>query len=355
MSAIQFLTKAQLSAFFQTRPGEARLGQHVKIPTPHLTLADNLAQHVVAGGKFVLLGIPEDIGPRANCGNGGAELGWQAFLSKFLNLQANAQLDASQILLLGEVSCADLQAQGQLLDNRKSEDLASLRTLCAQLDERVQAAVHPVFAAGLTPIVIGGGHNNALPLLQALVASSAQPVNCLNIDPHADFRPLEGRHSGNGFSYAMQQALLHQYFVLGLHQQKNNDVSLRALQQAGAEYLTYQQIFVAATRSWQQAIEEAREKVLSADTPLALELDTDAITGMPASALNYSGISVSEAEQAIYQFAKLPNTAYLHLAEAAPSQHPAGLAAGLNHCGQVLSQLVQAFLLGKMQRHILNC
>ena len=33
------------------------------------------------GIKYVLVGIPEDIGPRANVGNGGAELGWQAFLS----------------------------------------------------------------------------------------------------------------------------------------------------------------------------------------------------------------------------------------------------------------------------------
>lgn len=350
MTEQQYITKAQLSAFFQTRTGETRLGQGIQLADPQRSYAENLRQHAVKGGRFVLLGIPEDIGPRANCGNGGAELGWQAFLSKFLNLQANNYFDARQILLLGEVNCADLQAQGQLLDNSKSDDLACLRALCAQLDLRVQAAVQPIFAAGLTPIVIGGGHNNALPLLQALATEHKQPVNCLNIDPHADFRPLEGRHSGNGFSYAMQQGLLQHYFVLGLHQQKNNAASLMALQQAGAEYLSYQQIFVAATLSWQQAIEQALEKVLSVNTPLALELDTDAITGMPASALNYSGISVSEAEQVVYQFAKLPHTAYLHLAEAAPAQHPAGLSAGLNYCGQVLSQLVQAFLLGKAQQ-----
>lgn len=350
MSAIQFLTKAQLSAFFQCRHGEVRLAEQICLADPALNLAENLSQHAAIGGQFVLLGIPEDLGPRANCGLGGAELGWQAFLSKFLNLQANDLLDARQILLLGEVTCADLQTQGKRLDNRKAADLASLRALCAELDTRVQAAVLPIFAAGLTPIVIGGGHNNALPLLQALSASSNQQVNCLNIDPHADFRTLEGRHSGNGFSYAMHQKLLQHYFVLGLHLQKNNATSLAALQQAGADYLSYQQIFVERQISWQQAIEQALKKVLSANTPLALELDTDAISAMPASALNYSGISVSEAEQAVYQFAKLPRTAYLHLAEAAPVQHPAGLDAGLNHCGQVLSQLVQAFLLGKAQQ-----
>lgn len=350
MTAVHYLTKAQLSAFFQTRPGETRFGQSIQLCDPKLSVEENLQQHASHGGKFVLIGIPEDIGPKANCGNGGAELGWQAFLSKFLNLQANEHLNVSQILVLGAVNCADIQSQGQALDNSNSDDISSLRALCAELDKRVLAAVQPIFSAGLIPIVIGGGHNNALPLLQALAAHSKQPVNSLNIDPHADFRPLEGRHSGNGFSYAMQQGLLLHYFVLGLHQQKNNAASLAALQQAGADYLSYQQIFVDTSLSWQQAIEHALEKVLSANTPLALELDTDAITGMPASALNYSGISVSEAEQAVFQFAKLPSTAYLHLAEAAPAQHPAGLSAGLNHCGQVLSQLVQAFLLGKAQQ-----
>lgn len=347
MSAIQFLTKAHLGAFFQSRSGEARLAQHITLPDPVLSLTENLTQHAAKGGRFVLIGIPEDIGPKANCGNGGAELGWQAFLSKFLNLQANALFDAKQVLLLGEVNCADLQAQGQGLSNNQAEDLIALRALCAELDSRVSQALAPIFSAGLTPIVIGGGHNNALPLLQALVASTQQPVNCINIDPHADFRALEGRHSGNGFSYATQQGLLQQYLVLGLHQQKNNAASLAALTAANARYISYQHIFVESAVSWQEAITQALAELKTTDTPLALELDTDAITAMPASALNYSGISVAEAEQAVFKIAKLANTAYLHLAEAAPAQHPAGLAAGMNHCGQVLSQLVQAFLAAK--------
>lgn len=347
MSAIQFLTKAQLGAFFQSRGGETRLGQTISLCQPALSLQQNLDTFLAAGGRYVLLGIPEDLGPRANCGLAGADQGWSAFLGKFLNLQSNELLDASKIMLLGEVACADLQQQSINITNNTPDALAQLRELCAQLDQRVLAAVQPILAAGLIPIIIGGGHNNALPLLQALSHSKGQKVNCINLDPHADFRALEGRHSGNGFSYAKAQGLLNHYLVLGLHQQKNNAASLAALQQANAEYVSYQQIFVEQSLSWQQAIDWALDKLLTAKIPLALELDTDCITAMPASALNYSGISVAEAEQAVYQLAKLPNTAYLHLAEAAPAQHPAGLAAGINHCGQVLSQLVQAFLQAK--------
>jgi arginase family enzyme len=30
-------------------------------------------------------------------------------------------------------------------------------------------------------------------------------VNAINFDAHSDFRILEGRHSGNGFSYAYEE------------------------------------------------------------------------------------------------------------------------------------------------------
>lgn len=350
MSALHYLQTEQLAQLSQQRLGEVRLASVLRFPDPALSLMDNLTQQAASGARFVLVGIPEDIGPRANCGLGGADLGFQAFLSKFLNLQANAVFDASDILLLGNVDCVDLQQQSNELRSEKPADLALLRQLCQQLDTRVYNVLSAIFASGLTPIIIGGGHNNALPILQALSEQHRQAVNCINLDPHADFRTLEGRHSGNGFSYAMKAGLLQHYLVLGLHQQKNNAASLQALQDAGADFISYQQIFVEQQLSWSQAISQSMEKALSANTPLALELDTDSITAMPASALNYSGISVSQAEQAVYQLAKIPQTAYLHLAEASPAQHPAGLAAGLNQCGQVLSQLVQAFILGKQQQ-----
>ncbi|MDP5459541.1 formimidoylglutamase [Alishewanella sp. SMS8] len=350
MNALHYLTQAQLARCCQQRSGEQRLSAQLRFPEATLSLAENLALHAAHGGKFVILGIPEDLGPRANGGFAGAQLGFQAFLNKFLNLQANALLAGESILILGEVACADLQAQSTALDHQQPEHLSQLRALCAQLDERVFSAVQPIFAQGLTPIVIGGGHNNALPLLRALSDCQQQQVNCINLDPHADFRALEGRHSGNAFSYAQAEALLQHYFVLGLHVQKNNAASLTALQQANFEYLSYQQIFVEGQYNWSQAIELSLQRVLSANTKLALEVDTDCITSMPASALNYSGISVAEAEQAVFHFAKLPQTAYLHLAEAAPAQHPSGEVAGMNQCGQVLSQLVQAFLAGKQQQ-----
>jgi formiminoglutamase len=39
-------------------------------------------------------------------------------------------------------------------------------------------------------------------------------TGAINFDAHSDFRILEGRHSGNGFSYAYEEGFLKKYFIL---------------------------------------------------------------------------------------------------------------------------------------------
>ena len=335
---------ATLAAFQQQRAGETRLGETLLLPDPTLPLADALRLAKAAGALYVLLGIAEDIGPRANFGNGGADLGFQAFLKRFLNLQANEFIDGGQILLLGEIKVADLQQQSVGLQANNNEDLAQLRQLCATVDERATPVLQAIFNAGLIPLVIGGGHNNAFPLLKALSQSAGCSVNAVNLDPHCDFRLLEGRHSGNGFSYASAKGYLNRYFVLGLHELKNSRASLAQLQNAGAGFCSYQQIYLHQEHSFPEAVAKAIQFVSSKAQPLGIELDTDSISMMPVSAFTNCGVSVREAELYVYQLAKLPQSRYLHLAEAAPAQHPAGLAAGMSEAGQVLTALVLAFI-----------
>lgn len=347
---LTLFTPARLEQLCSSRPGEQRLGQTVALPQANLSLSQQLAQAKTAGCQFVLLGIPEDIGPRANLGHAGATGGWQAFLSRFLPLQSNNFIAASQLLLLGEVDCTALQQQANKLDNQQPEQLALLRELVSQLDQYVSAVVQAIFAAGLYPIVIGGGHNNSYPLLKALATQSGQPANSANLDPHSDFRPLEGRHSGNGFSYAWQDGYLQHYFVLGLHELKNSAATLQQLQQAGADYCSYQRIFVRQELNYQQALDLCIDAVVQGTGDIGIELDTDSISMMPVSAFTNCGVSVQAAEQFVYQLARLPRSRYLHLAEAAPAQHAAGLAAGNSEAGQILAALVYAFIQGKQHQ-----
>lgn len=366
---------ADLAAFLQQRPGETRLGAAVLTPTSlrgvlppstELTLEvlPALLQHAVAQGvKVVILGIPEDIGPRANLGLGGSDGGFKAFLSRFVNLQANHFLPAQQILLLGEIDVDDLQQQSLALDSKDDTQLAELRALCQQLDERVSPILQLIFAHGLFPIVLGGGHNNAYPLLKALSSAAQQAVHAINLDPHCDFRLLEGRHSGNGFSYAKTAGYLHSYQVLALHEHKNADSALALMQQHQVGFISYQQIMYqqpddataalpTLTQPWPAAVARVcRAADAEPERPLAVEVDTDSISYMPVSAFTNCGISVADAEYYVYQLCRRPQAAYLHLAEAAPARHPAGLAQGMNEAGQILSALVLAALHARLAPH----
>ncbi|MGF1948884.1 arginase family protein, partial [Enterococcus gallinarum] len=68
-------------------------------------------------------------------------------------------------------------------------------------------------------------HNNAYPCIKgaakgwhkAGVLEIAQ-INAVNLDAHADYRAMEGRHSGNAFRYAEEDGYLEKYCVIGLHE-----------------------------------------------------------------------------------------------------------------------------------------
>ncbi|WP_440054401.1 arginase family protein [Pseudoalteromonas sp. T1lg65] len=335
--------ETSISALVEERSGETRVWQSISFLQAANDFSAALKDAAQFGIRYVIVGIAEDIGPRANCGKGGSHEGWHAFLKRFLNQPVNEFLNVDKVLLLGEVDVQDLQTTSEGLDNRDKEQLAQLRELCGHVDSRVIAVLSDIFAAGLIPIVIGGGHNNAFGILQAHLNAKATPAGAINFDPHADFRAHEGRHSGNGFSYAFSNGALHDYHVIGLHEQKNNQTILDNLNTAGFSYTSYQEICVrrtiSITRACQQAIDSR-----AITSPLGIELDVDAIVGMPASALTYQGFSSQDAEHFVHLCASDKRAAYLHLCEAAPAQHPQGKEAGMLHCSQILAALVNAFL-----------
>ena len=277
----------------------------------------------------------------------GSELGWQAFLAKFLNLQANQFIASSKVLLLGEVDCSDVMQRAKSLNNQVPEELSTLRKLCSEIDDLATDVLKMIFDAGLEPIVIGGGHNNCYPIIKALSQSSKQACCAINLDPHADFRAPEGRHSGNGFSYAHQENYLHDYHVIGMHELKNNQAILDGMHQAGFSYDSYQAIKVRQQITLQQANQNALARMQAHGLPMGIEVDVDSISYMPVSAFTNCGLTVCEAEQFVYQLALNPNTCYLHLCEAAPANHASGVEQGKNEAGQILAALVASYLSGR--------
>src|SRR5690606_7282517 len=91
-----------------------------------------------------------------------------------------------------------------------------------RVDEAVSQLVRTVVAAGKIPLAIGGGHNNAYGMIKGCAQALGRGINALNIDAHADLRPMDYRHSGNGFTYALHEGLLQRYFAFGLHENYNS-------------------------------------------------------------------------------------------------------------------------------------
>ncbi len=269
-----------------------------------------------ASCRYVLLGICEDIGPRANNGLGGARNGWDAFLPNFLNLQANRFITPGSVYLLGRIDQSDPDAE---------LDQATMRTRVAELDELVLRTVLPIMQAGKVPIVIGGGHNNAYPLIQAASKVLGRAVDVINLDPHADCRPLEGRHSGNSFSYGIINGFIRKYAVFALHRARNSEAILQFMDNHNVYHTFYAEYMMDPLLFHQ----DLGAYVDAASTPLCVELDMDVIRHMPSSAFSPSGMVLEEARFYLRRILGSPRPVpYVHLPEAAPTTPSQGRIVG---------------------------
>ncbi len=186
MDSFKIYSQSDVLALTTQREGEEKFGEKVLVISSLNEIGNSSA-------KFVLLGIPEDIGVRANLGVGGAKTAWQATLKAILNIQSNSFLNGEEILVLGHFEIGEPTDQS----------LMGLRKKVSKIDELIYPVIQQIIAADKIPIVIGGGHNNCYPIIKGTSLALNTKVNVINIDAHTDLRnPLEGRHSGNGFSTA---------------------------------------------------------------------------------------------------------------------------------------------------------
>ncbi|WP_107038064.1 formimidoylglutamase [Brumimicrobium mesophilum] len=282
-------TKTDIKKCISPREGETKLGQVI-----------NNSENA----KYVILGIEESIGPKANNGRDGAENGFKSFLNAFLNMQSNESLEGGEISVLGRVV-------------QRIEIGEELSKAVEELDEFVFDILNEFLAAGQIPIVIGGGHNNAFPLIKFSAHRFSSAVNVVNLDAHADYRLLEGRHSGNPFSYAFNQKALNKYHVFGLHQRYNSQRILDDLRHDGHTF-TFNEDYLLINRNYLQDFKDVQTKMQHQKEYLGIELDLDVIERMPTSAFSPVGISIQTCRQYIRVFAESDHVAYLHLPEGAP-------------------------------------
>ncbi|MCR9153799.1 MAG: formimidoylglutamase [Bacteroidetes bacterium] len=314
MKHLRFIDQHHLQDHIFPRSGETKLGEAVQ-------LLDKLEALSHSEAKFVIIGIMEDIGVRANLGRPGCANAFQHLLGPLCNIQVNRFLNGSDIALGPVLDFKDLMEEAQHLDANQEADLKRLRALTSEIDAEVAELIKLVVEANAIPIVIGGGHNNAYGIIKGVSQGLDRSIDVLNIDPHADYRSLEGRHSGNGFRYARQDGFLRRYAVFGMHESYNNqDILEQFRSSADLYYLTYDELLTFSTEERDRLFKDALRWL--GQESIGLELDMDSITAYPASALNASGFTMRQARTLVKTAAALGAPSYFHIAEAAPDLAP---------------------------------
>jgi len=306
-----------IAEIVKPRNGETRIGEVIS-----LTGNENT--------PYELIGIPESVGVRANYGTGGTETAWPAFLKAFLNLQSNRFLSGESIFLSGYFRFPDLAHAG----------VDELRKQVEQIDREVSLKIYEIVSAGRIPIVIGGGHNNAYAHLRGTSQALGMPVSVINFDAHADFRKPEGRHSGNGFSYAMSEGYLGQYSVFGLQKCYINEYMLHEFEtnfRLQAHY--FDELADLEKDAYKKAIKSALDHTSS--MPLGIEIDLDAVENVLSSASSPVGFSVRQALRFIREVKTTPNLSYIHLCEGAAELYDGRTCPAI---GKLLAEMVAEFL-----------
>lgn len=334
MDKLVIFNESNLQVLLNKRSGESKFGEHIRMLRQPMGIYEELKNLDV---QYVIFGIPEDVGVFANLGKRGTSGAWNACLKVLLNIQSNAYTHANQVLLLGYLDFSEYMAKLTELNPENPKDLQKSRKLVGKMDTHVAQLMSVIISAGKTPIVIGGGHNNAYGNIKGTSLALKKPLNIINFDAHTDFRNEEGRHSGNGFTYAYSEGFLRNYFIFGLHENYTSDSILKALHEnSQLQFNTFEAIEIRKDLKFNSEIKRALLHMQS--KPYGIEIDCDAIQNIPSSAMTPSGFSTNKTRGFVNAVSQSKNAMYLHICEAAPTPETEG------QIGKLLTYLVTDFI-----------
>ncbi len=344
MQHLKVYNKQDIMSLTTIRKFETRLGERIGVAANPAALAQSLEQ---SEAEYVLVGIPEDVGVKADGGIGGADTAWIPFLQNFLNIQSNDFLQGESILLLGHFDFYELPALIEAHAHGAEEKIEAYRHAVNTIDEEVESLVKLISACGKIPIVIGGGHNNSYPLIKGTAKGlykagliQLAQINGVNLDAHTRYRPSDGRHSGNGIRYAEEDGYLQKYCVIGIHENYlQQNVWLDFVNNPFIDFITYEDIFVLEKRNFIQAVAHATS--FTEENYIGLELDLGCIEHVLARDRTPSGLSPLHARQYVTFAATDSKIAYLYICEGAASLSDGRKA---ETTGKMISYIVSDFI-----------
>lgn len=328
MESLLFYDRESVLERTSLRKHEVKIGEQIEV----LSSTSDLKQ---TPAKFILLGIAEDIGVRANHGRAGASEAWESALNTFLNLQHSQYTHTQRIALLGEIDCREEMYISNQLQPDEPNYYEALGKLVEQVDEKVTAVVKEIVSHGKIPILIGGGHNNSYGIIKGSYLAKESAINTINFDAHTDFRPLEHRHSGNGFSFAFANDYINKYFIFGLQRNYTSQSIWDTMAQKGdrIKYILFEDVILKNRLTYTEALTQATDYIT--DTPFGIELDLDSVANIGSSAMTPSAFNLKQARAYLYTLSHQTNCTYIHLCEGAPKH-------GLypNQIGKTLAYLI---------------
>src|SRR6187402_3898025 len=161
MLHLKIYSKADVLSLTKIRRFETRLGERLQVIQDTSDIARSLA---TSTAKYVLFGVPEDLGAKGNYGIGGTDTLWIPFLQSFLNIQSNDFFDGAEVLLLGHFDFGDIQYLIDTTARTQDEKIEAYRHAVNTVDDEVEQLAKMIAEAKKIPLVIGGGHNNSYPL-----------------------------------------------------------------------------------------------------------------------------------------------------------------------------------------------
>lgn len=312
MFKLRVYNVTNVNKIFNKRPNETKFGEQIHTLTSPTHLYENIKRLDV---KYILVGLPEAIGVFANYGKTGTYSTWKAVIKALLNTQNNSFNTSKLMAILGYLDCDKELKKVLKFDQNNKKEVLKARKIVSKIDKEVANMVSTIIKAGKIPIIIGGGHNNAYGNIKGAALALKKAINCINFDAHTDFRALEGRHSGNGFSYAYAEGFLDHYFVFGLHENYTPSYIFdRFDSEKRLSYNTYEELMVRNSRDFNEELLRASKHINK--KPFGIEIDCDAIVNIKSSAQTPSGFSVEKARQFIHYFGQHKNATYLHICEA---------------------------------------
>lgn len=298
----EFLVPPSETVFPQRRPmGDERFGDTV------MRFRD--LQYAATLPDVALVGVPQDIGVNRNNGRIGAALAPEAIRRSFYKLTTYT----GKTVLSGEhltvVECGNITTEGLSLE---------------EIHRRQELVVWLLLKAGITPVVLGGGHDVAWPDGRAIAKYDAS-YGVLNIDAHPDVRPLDAGkgHSGTAFRQIVEN--------------RENPLPAGALVEFGIQPFATGAFFIEFLRSKQarvmfyddirgrgfgESLREAYEYLGNKAQSLYVSFDVDACASVYApgvSAPAALGFTAEEICNAAYLAGKNPAVKLIDIVEVNPN------------------------------------